>query len=284
MAGRIISKSHWVSDDGHVLPYVLDHDGVPRILGRLTPRPDLGRMKSWRATQTMIPRDQWEDRDYSRFDAPILDQGQTGSCVGHASASALARAWMKMGHPARRFSACYIYGKINGGRDQGAVVSDAMNELLRGGACLEETVPEGMIYERRFPPGADAEAAKYRADDCYHLGTFDEIGSAIMMGDDVVFGILVGNQFSNLNAEGIPPVGGNGGHALHGCGLVRLKDGAWGVKTQNSWRKDWGMDGYCILIEKHFTYGQNFMGGLDAFAIRSTRDAPDDADNPPVVT
>jgi hypothetical protein len=64
---------------------------------------------------------------------------------------------------------------------------------------------------------------------------------------------------------------------------VRLKSGKWGVRTQNSWSADWGNAGCCVLIEGHYTYGQNYMGGLDAFAIRGTADAPDDDDNPPVV-
>jgi intein/homing endonuclease len=198
------------------------------------------------------------------------------NCVGHGSVTAFTRAWSITGHPIRKFSSCYIYGNINGGRDQGAIVSDAMDLLLSKGTCLESTVPEGMIFRRQFPAGADAEAQKYRAFDCYHLGSFDEIGSALVMGDPVCFGIMVGARFNNLDSEGVPPVGGNGGHCLEGHGLVRLKSGKWGVRTQNSWSVDWGNGGCCVLIEGHFTYGQNYMGGLDAFAIRATADAPDD--------
>jgi hypothetical protein len=283
VAGRIVSATHWQTETGEHLPYVVDGKGVPRVLARLRPRADFGRMKSWRATQPVIPRDQWVECDYSHFNAPILDQGQHGSCVGHGSVTAFTRAWSITGHPIRKFSSCYIYGNINGGRDQGAIVSDAMDLLLSKGTCLESTVPEGMIFRRQFPAGADAEAQKYRAFDCYHLGSFDEIGSALMMGDPVCFGIFVGARFNNLDPEGVPPVGGNGGHCLEGHGLVRLKSGKWGVRTQNSWSVDWGNGGCCVLIEGHYTYGQNYMGGLDAFAIRGTADAPDDDDNPPVV-
>lgn len=282
MLGTIVGPRRWRSDDGVVLPFV-DDRGTIRIGGVLRPRPNFGAVKGWKAAGLpIVPRAQWEERDYTTFKAPILDQAQTASCTGHGTATAMARAWQMAGHAPRAFSACYIYGKINGGLDQGAIVSDAATQLLAG-VCTETTVPEGMIYARQFPPGADAEAARFRAEDCYHLGTYDEIVSALMYGWLPVFGILVGDDFGNLDADGVSPVGGDSGHCLTGAGLKFTRSRAMAVETQNSWGPAWGDSGFTRLIEGHFTFGMNYMGGLDAFAIRATLDDPADPTNPPPV-
>jgi hypothetical protein len=287
MAGRIVSATHWETADGIQLPYVVDDRGIPRVLAVLRPRPNFGSLPRWRDHQPVIPRSDWGAVDWAAaFPVAVRDQGQHGSCVGHGSVSAFDRAWIMAGHAPKQFSSCYIYGKINGGRDQGAIVSDAADLLVKVGTCLESTVPEGQVYERTFPPGADVEAARFRAADAYHVGTPDEVGSAILCGYDVVHGIWVGDYYSQLDAGGVPPVGGNGGHCQESCGLVRIAAGRyagqWGFKTQNSWSTQWGDDGFCVLTDDHLTWNQQAFGGLDAFAIRAVADDPTDPANPPI--
>jgi hypothetical protein len=286
--GRPISGSVWRTDDGHELPYVVDHTGEARILAALPPKPLFGGMPRWADHQPVIPRDQWEERDYSHFNAPILDQGNTGSCVGHGSATGQTRAMRMAGQSFIRLSACFIYGLINGGRDQGAVVSDAMDVLLRTGVCPESTVPEGMIYARQFPKSATVEAHDYRAGDCYHAATFDELASGIMMAWIPVYGIVVGDNFGDLDSEGAcpaTPTGSRGGHCLTGFGLKRRGAGEWAMKTQNSWSQRWGDSGTVAVPQSMFTYAASVYGGqLDAFLIRATLDPPRDPNNPPILT
>lgn len=278
----------WVSDDGPTLPVHIDTGGAPRVLAALRPHPHFGGFPRAMDRITLIPRNHWTQVDLSRFQTPILDQGQTASCVGHGACTGFTRAWQMSGHPLVRFSPTYVYGKINGGQDQGAVVSDALTQLIDGGICREETVPEGDIYSANYPPAADAEAANYRMqDDVLHAGTFDEIVSGLLLGWLPVFGIVVGNSFSRVDAGGVPGVGGGGegGHCLTGCGVAQVPSGSyrgqWAVLTQNSWGQSWGMGGFCNLTLQHFTYMAQWMGGLDCFLIRGVLDAPDDAVNPP---
>ncbi len=289
MAGRPISDRHWQTVDGAILPYAPDRSGVPRILAALKPRPNFGALPRWRLNKPMVPRSQWEERDYSGFAAKILDQGDTSSCVGHGAATAFGRAYQMAGHDPVDFSPCYVYGKINGGTDEGAIVSDALNLLIKSGICREETVPEGMIYSKDFPPAADSEAAHYRVADAYHVGSFDELMSALMYGFIIVDGTFVTDEYvlGDLDAGGVPPVDGHGGggHAQECHGITFIKAGPFkgrpAARTQGSWGVGWADGGMAYRVEEHFTYRMELFGGLDAFAIRATIDDPDDPNNPP---
>jgi len=66
--------------------------------------------------------------------------------------------------------------------------------------------------------------------------------------------------------------GGGGGHALCGYGLAQ-RNGAWGIRTRNSWGPTWGVGGNCILAEPLFG---NEIGGY--WAVRSVVQSV----NPPV--
>jgi hypothetical protein len=55
VAGKIVSATHWQTETGEHLPYVVDGKGVPRILARLRPRADFGRMKSVAGHPTRHP-------------------------------------------------------------------------------------------------------------------------------------------------------------------------------------------------------------------------------------
>jgi hypothetical protein len=149
------------------------------------------------------------------------------------------------------------------------------------GVCTEDEVPEGMIYRSQFPQGADEVASRFKVFEGYHIGSFDELGSALAQDWDVFYGIMVGGAFGNLDHEGVAPVGGSGGHCMAGYGLKKVRGGQWGVRNQNSWGKSWGDGGRCVLVEEHFTYGQRY--GLDAVAIRACKDDPSDPLNPPKV-
>lgn len=285
MPGNPVSSTHWQTPDGAVLPYVVDPAGKVRILAALPKRRRLGGPRRLADVAQVIPRSQWQEVDMSGYACPVLDQGETSSCTGHGTATAFTRAWLKAGHALRRFSPCYVYGQVNGGRDQGAYVADTATELTTKGICLESTVPEGMIYTRQFPSDADAEAARFKAGDVLACNTFDELGTAILLEYPVVFGIMVGQAFvmGQLDAEGVAPRGTEaGGHCLAGHGLVMTRGSGWTVPTQNSWSTAWGMGGFCLLSEASFVDGQE--AGLDAYAIRVVRDDPQDPGNPPQVS
>ena len=268
----------------HGLDYVVDETGQRRILACLPPRPDRGGLMAWSEAMPVIPRSQWRNTNHKAFYAPILDQGQHGSCVGHGSVTTFQRAWAMAGGTQKDFSACYIYGNINGGRDAGAIISDALTCLQQKGVCLLSTVPEGMIYRSQFPASADQEAAHAKVAKAYHCQSFDDMGSALMMGFMLCYGIRVGGSFqaAHFDSNGIAPIaGGMGNHCMAGVDLKILADGTATVLNQNSWGA-WGADGFCYLVEGHFFNGSN---DPDVFAVQCpVPDSDEAADNiPPVI-
>lgn len=261
------------------LPYVIQ-DGQKRIFGCLPPRPNFQAVPRWANVMPVIPRARWKETNPDNFGARVLDQDGHGSCVGHGSTTAYEMAWLRAGGPPVAFAACYVYGQINGGRDQGAIVGDAMRELIDKGVCTEAMVPPGKIYSRSFPAGADAEAAKYKVREAYSCATYDEICTALQMGWTVSYGIMVGNNFGDLDSNGIAPLprGGGGGHCLCTYCLKNI-GGKWIIWTRNSWNTSYGQNGECGITEQHM----DRPGQIDAFAIQAV--VPDAmTDLPPVAT
>lgn len=257
--------------DGSVLPHY--NDGTAwRALGCLPPRPNFGGFPGYGDSLPMVPRSEWRDIDFSGYNAPILDQGQHGSCVGHGAVTAFWRTWLVQNFTPHEFSACFIYALGNGGRDQGMIISDALEILQKYGVCLLSEVPEGQIWRQNIPASAYETAKRFKVGKAYHCRTFDEIGSALQSGYQVVYGILVGGDFGDLDREGVAPAHpGTGNHCMTGCGMVKLPSGRWAIKNQNSWGTRWGNNGMCYLVEDHFNHTDP-----DAFAIELDSRDPQD--------
>jgi len=224
----------------------------------------------------VLSASQWQEIDLEHYNLPILNQQSTSSCVGHASCSAMEMAWVQSGRKLREFSPYFIYGQINGGRDQGAMISDALQSLKEIGVCLKNEVPQGAMFKYQFPKSAYENAKNYKIFDAFQCGTFDEVCSAISLGFPVVLGIMVGNNFPRLDSEGVAPLpaGGGGGHALLGMALKRSQRYGWLVKVQNSWSASYGVNGHCYLRREHFD------NQIDSFAIQVT--TGEDPTDPPV--
>lgn len=256
--------------------------GKKRHLARLAPRPNFGglpKLFKVRANPT-IPRDKWEEIDRSSYPVPVLNQGNHGSCVGHGSTTAFWFAFIKAGGtvPSGGFSPTSLYSQINGGRDNGAVVSDSMDALMENGVGLMSDVPESVIYERQISAAAKAKYKRFRVAAAYHVETFDEIVSALLLGFMVSFGITIGSGFNRPGKDGLIESGGFplGGHCMCAYGLKHLADGRWVPVVRNSWGDDFGDGGDCLLPDGHFK-GRN----LDAFAIKTASSDPEDPDKPP---
>lgn len=224
-----------------------------------------------------LPRSQWKEVSYRYLAAPILDQDGHGSCVGHGSCTAFDVAWRLGGGTPQPFSACFLYGLINGGQDQGAVVSDALEALKSSGIALETEVPEGMIYKRQFPASSFQTANRFKILEAYAVDNFDLIASAVQLGFPVSFGIEIGQAFEP-DSQGIIPDqrGGGGGHCMAGIGLRQL-NGRWYIEVQNSWGTRWGQSGYCFMPESYFGRG------TDAWAVQAEAEDPSETNLPPVV-
>lgn len=255
----------------------IDFGGEPRLLGRIPADPDYQSFKRFKDVAPVIPSAKWEEIDSRGMFPPewILDQDGHGSCVGFSSAGALMRSIRRQGRDLVRLSGTDVYCRINGGRDQGAIITDAV-KAVQEGVCLESQMPPSKIWERDVTPEAKATRAKYRALECYIAETFQEIGSAIQMGFIPIFAVMVGSNFTHLDGDGIAGFSnGPGNHAVHADGLRKLPSGIWVLDMPNSWGVSFGQKGRCFLTQRHVESVQQ-----DCYVIRAAMEDPDSG--PPV--
>lgn len=213
----------------------------------------------------------------------ILNQGSTSACAGFACASGMETVWKQLGNKAQDFTPFFTYGLINNGRDAGAMISHGLMALKRYGACPTGVLPNGVMFQNQFSQEAFKQAMRFRLSLAFKCGNFDEICQAINLGFCCPLGIMVGDNFSNVDNDGVAPLrtSGGGGHAILGLGLKKNPRYGWTIKIQNSWGTRFGINGFAYLRREHF----NLMSP-DAFAIQAAFDDPQDTnteDDVPVV-
>lgn len=258
------------------LPHII-FDGEPRILGALPPRETCAVPRLDESFPLLDPKD-WIETDMSNYGGPIKNQFRTNSCVGHGSASMAEIAWEQKGYPPILFSACFIYAQINNNVDQGAIVSDAAEEMQNIGIALESEVPEGMIYKSQIPQSAYVSAAKYKLARVHHCPDWASINTALSLNMPVVGGLLLGPNFANVDQDGVVPMptGIEGGHCMGFVGRKKIR-GRPTLKTKNSWSTKFGINGYCFIDEDFVeTTRQYQRGRLDFFALEAMGDVSTD--------
>lgn len=265
----------------HGLPFIEISVGETRMLGCLKPDPNFSAIPDFASAYQLLPQSQWTENSLKPANAPLRDQGQQGSCVGQGSTTAFQYAKTLAGHTEHVYSASFVYGQINGGKDGGAQVSQGMMELLQTGVCTEKTVPEGEIFKTQYPQEAYTEAARFKALQAYKVNSFEELCTALTLGFPCASGIAVGRNFvrGQLDNNGLAPLPDVivGGHCMCHMGLRNL-NGMWVVETQNSW-KGWGMGQFCYLQQGHWNPGYGFP--FDCFAIYSVIEDPQDTTTEP---
>lgn len=236
-------------------------DGVERYLGCLPRQTAIG--QHFRVMPS-LPRQEWVEVDLSTLVDEILDQDGIGACVAYATVQAIHLQRKVQGLKPIRLSPGHLYGLINRGVDEGALISDAMLAVRQYGVCTVNTIPEREWRQRKWPENWQQEAKKYRVLEVRDCPTFDKIVNALVQGFVVVYGIAIGSNFVP-NDKGIIPSrrGFLGGHALLACGLKQFGT-KWYVLTLNSWGPNWGLNGFCYVPESYFDGTFN-----DGFAVRS---------------
>lgn len=267
------------------LPFVMS-GGHRRILASLPPKKDFGGLKKFRDAAPLVPESDWKPigrRALFPATTWVLDQDGIGSCVGNGSAGALRRARLLAGQADVELSPGALYAQINGGSDDGAVISDALTALQQIGTCSYAMVGEEPFYLNQLPPGWQQQAARFKIEQAYHCQDFNEICSALQLGFVVVYGIMVGNRFENFDQYGVAGhASGPGNHCMMADGMAILPDGRTVLDNVNSWGATWGPwgNGRCYLDEAHFENGDQ----PDAFAIQAPIDDPQGAEPPPVLS
>lgn len=216
------------------------------------------------------------------FPVPLLNQGSTNSCNGHAWCTAFSRAWVMSGQKLEDFSPFWLYGLVNGGRDQGSALEDGAEAVLKYGFARIADIPQGAMYASQFPRQAYEQAALRKGLNIWQMLSLDELRTAITLGFACIGGIPVDTStIGNLDEEWVPPVPRRivGYHAIEFHGLkYSTKHKEFLPQSQNSWGQ-WGRNGKFRLTRQHFDPRFRF------FAIRAVADNPNDTSNdPPVVS
>ena len=182
------------------------------------------------------------------------DQGRQGSCVGWATAYALKSYHEKvemgwsLNTAAHLFSPAFVYNQINGGRDQGSYIHEALDLAVSKGIATLETMPySDTDYLTQPSATALAEGATFKADSWYRVNDTSQIKAALVNRKPVVAGIQVYPQLMELSGSNSvynTATGQNqGGHAVT---IVGYDDERYGgaFKVINSWSSNWGDGGY----------------------------------------
>lgn len=251
----------------------IDIAGRPRPLGCLprTAAPgSLWPLFDQRPGARLIPREQWQPVDLSHLVPQILDQDGQGACNAFASVQALMVLRAQAGLEHVELSAGNLYGRINGGRDQGSMLADAIRALEVEGVCTAATVPQLAWRPATWPSTWREEARRFRVLEAWDCPSFDHLASAIQFGFAVNLGVLVGSNFETDSDGWVPDRrGGGGGHAMCGVGLAKHpRSGRWGIKVANSWGEGWGQGGFGILPESYFASSP----WTDGWAVRGAVD------------
>jgi hypothetical protein len=214
----------------------------------------------------VLPRSEWVEREPDPTWVPVLDQDGYNSCTGNAAVGSLMQSFALSGIAVPELSASYVYMHVNGGADNGAVLSDTLAILKSRGAPPSRTCPENLIYLRQKPPTADAEAMQYRCQRSLTCNSFDEFMSAIQIYGSCPFVVQVGNGFNSLDSEGyIPATRGPGNHAVRAYGTSRDRRGNWRARGRNSWNTTFGINGDFYMREEHF----DSIGYQDCYCVMS---------------
>lgn len=207
---------------------------------------------------------------------PVVDQGQIGSCTANSSASAMAFLERKSKSDTL-FSRLFIYAKtreLEGtplSEDSGAEIRDVMKALATYGVPYESEWPYDTSKFSDEPPAqAAADALAHKAVLYYRCPNLFSLKASLHQGFPVVIGFsvpenMMSDQCANTGIVLPPAMGENfvGGHAVLAVGYdVNFVCGSTrgAVLCQNSWSRNWGIDGY-FWVPMMFWYG-----GADALA------------------
>lgn len=265
-----------------------DHNGIARKLGYLPPHEDSKRVRASRSSlqsvTPLIPQSQWKEVDWVAGTPGELrlDQLQEGACVGGSCAGANALLRYLLTGRIVIPSLWYIYDQINGGRDNGAVITDAQTTMLGKGAPPVSAYPKSLWQANQDPSGVPF----YREDVPLTLASSAEAATALLNRWLPQLPIQVDNTFENFTSEGVAwggraPRGNASNHSIYLAGLRNLPIAGWVFKLVNSWNLSWGpfRDGTCYIPLAAI---DNPASADDGWCHISIRD-PDDTPPVPVV-
>lgn len=226
-----------------------EHNGREYRLG-LIPTPPERRLLCADFPFEPIPEKDWRPvnrRKLFRSMKTMNNQRSTSGCVGFSTACGGSKARFLSGQPFVHLSGPFIYSLVNGGRDQGAMIIDALEAFLKYGCCSTDSLPldsgKRNIY-RSASKQFDGEAKRRLLEIGFKVDNAAQAMTVLQRGGILEFGVKVGNRFSSLDSEGIAGFdSGYANHAVHGDGCYLSPKRGWCIDSENTWGYEWGDDG-----------------------------------------
>ena len=208
----------------------------------------------------------------------IKDQKSHGSCNGFAGVSAFERTRYRRGLERIPLSGASLYSLINGGQDNGSMLEDGMNALMRTGVLTEAEAGWQDIY--KDSRGQLPTRARFKALECYQVDSEAELATGLVNDFDGVVAVHVTNAFYRLSGSGV--AGGSTGPGNHAVCvddvLYDTQIGGLKFDMPNSWNTTYGEGGRAYL-----TWRNNLQSCLRYHRFYLIRGAVDDpqGENPP---
>jgi hypothetical protein len=199
----------------------------------------------------------------------VHDQDGIGQCNADATTAAAEAARSIQGLPFVKLSAADLYDQINGGADNGSMLEDGIDAMMKNGVGTAATC--GTLWSRGMNRATSAERTRFKVLEAALCPTPKHVMSASIKGRPLISGILWYDNF-RVDGDGWLPSRGSGqagGHAVFGYKPTMRQTNSgtqFGIWHQNSWG-NWGMRGRCVFPMS--LYG-NSIGGW--WAIRAMTD------------
>lgn len=191
--------------------------------------------------------------DCSEFMGLVRDQGDEGTCAGHASGA--EKEWQEWADSLvfRQFSVRWGYEKareIEPVDGEGTSLRAIVKAQFKFGVCEESFWPYVAGNPGAPLPGAAENAAQYKIRAYAKLNSIDEIMRSLVINGPCLLGLSVTAEWydESVSSGFIPEIPKNyyyyGGHAICIAGFNRQTRM---FKFKNSWGTDWGDSGYARI-------------------------------------
>lgn len=249
-------------------------NGIDRVCGTLqrdfsvTPVGSIVGASALPKSFKLVSRSEWPDRinemekDGSRISDMIVDAGiptqnqeHLSFCWAYSCAAAVMVMRAQQGQPFVQLSPESIAGPVNGYRDGGNYLYKALSQVTSTGIASQAFVPHLAVSKSEFNPGWEQDAAQYKAEEFWDLGSADsQMFDRIMTCLFARFPVPVNYPFW--------------GHSVLTCDPFMRKAGrnsgqyTFGNRIWNSWGNSWGANGFGIVEEP-------YTNAAEAYALRS---------------
>lgn len=218
----------------------------------------------------------------------IKNQASTNGCTGWAAAGVLERSRVRCGHDPVRLAGAGVWTQLNGGRNVGTNIGDAIGVMQSVGCPPEDLCDDLVVISKRaIPQKAWDAASRFRVakGEFFWARTEEELGTGILNG--FIAGVAVtangrrGTPWWQLDDEGIVRSGNGGGNHAVGLDDVTLtKRETLKFDMFNSWTTDYGQQGRAFLTWKGQLSGP--ANQTPFYLVRAVSDDPQ-GHNPPVI-